>query len=315
MTVEALEILNNTHEVAKTYQNHSLLERTLSAFGVTHLNMGNFAQAIAAFNEVLEIAKLRKKTDSQFIALYNLGSAYSIQEALETALTYFQEAYAIARHENSHDKQAAVLAVIAGIAVKLKNYDFAREQLLLVESLIQNHNVETSVNFLRTWGYFQRSQGDLVSAIGYMEQAVNLGKARNDWYGTRFSLQELSELYEESGDYQNALRMMRELHQLTLKTNSEQVQARVQTLQALHERKTLQMRSEAAERELTAYKQAEAERREKERLQTTLQHEQEFAQSKQRILTRLNHELRTPLTIVYNSANILSHYFDKLSQN
>lgn len=67
-------------------------------------------------------------------------------------------------------------------------------------------------------------------------------------------------------------------------------------------------------KDVTAQKQAEQMRLEQERLKASLTIEQQYNVLMQQAVTALSHDLRTPLTVILSSKNILSRYFDQLSE-
>ncbi len=65
--------------------------------------------------------------------------------------------------------------------------------------------------------------------------------------------------------------------------------------------------------DITHQVQAEQLRLEHERLKANLQHEREFNGLVQRAVSALSHDLRTPLSVIGSSKDILSRYFDRLT--
>ncbi len=308
MTLEALEMLQNEAIAATAQQNERLQEKYLNTLAITHLNTGNHDRAVETFQKVLELGRSAQRGNTEYIALHNIGSVYSVQGAIEQALIYFREAAATAERHQWLSKQIGALLGVAAQEIELKRLDEATVTLNQVERLTQQLGMQPGAGFLRFRGHLRYERGAHADGLRDLEQALGQAKAQNDWYNLRFILNELSGFYEQQGEYQKALVLVRELLDMTQKSTSEQIQSRVQTLHAFHEVDNLRLRSEAAERELIAYKQAEQERLEKERMAMVLHQEQEFARQKQRVLARLHHELRTPLAIINSSAQIIGQY-------
>ncbi len=70
-----------------------------------------------------------------------------------------------------------------------------------------------------------------------------------------------------------------------------------------------------ASMDITEQARAENLRLEQERLKASLKKEQEFNASVQKAISALAHDLRTPLTMIASSKELLSHYFDRLSES
>ncbi|MBK9746061.1 MAG: tetratricopeptide repeat protein [Chloroflexi bacterium] len=308
MTLEALEMLQNEAIAASAQQNLYLQEKYLNTLAITHLNTGSYDRAIEAFQKVLELGRTARRGQAEYVALHNIGSVYSMQGKIEQALRYFREAAATAERYEWLSKQISALLGVAAQEIELKRLDDATATLDQVGRLTDQLGMQPGASLLRFRGHLRYEQGAHADGLRDLEQALEQARAQNDWYNLRFILNELSGFYEQQGAPQQALALVRELLDMTQKSNSEQIQSRVQTLHAFHEVDNLRLRSEAAERELIAYKQAEQERLEKERMAMVLHQEQEYARQKQRVLARLHHELRTPLAIINSSAQIIGQY-------
>jgi PAS domain S-box-containing protein len=65
--------------------------------------------------------------------------------------------------------------------------------------------------------------------------------------------------------------------------------------------------------DITQIKQADGERRERERIEIELRKERELGEIKRRLMTTAAHEFRTPLAIILASSELLELYLDKMS--
>lgn len=65
--------------------------------------------------------------------------------------------------------------------------------------------------------------------------------------------------------------------------------------------------------DVTALKQAEQARLEKERLETALEKERELGDLKTRMMQRISHEFRTPLAVIQTSTGLILKYHDRLA--
>ncbi len=65
--------------------------------------------------------------------------------------------------------------------------------------------------------------------------------------------------------------------------------------------------------DITERKRLESMLLEKQKLQTSLEKEQELSQLKTRMMERIAHEFRTPLSVIQSTAETLIHYYDRLT--
>lgn len=302
--------------------NHPLLTAyALGDLGSAYLEMGETDKGISLIEKSLKIFDDNNASLDKYLSLLNIADFRAETEDHSLAYTLYEEILELGQ---THKITEAIISALNGMAyIKGKLQDFDKA----LELLEQSYVVATASDSLLTGeilvitGNIYCEQKRLDAAIEKYTQGLEIATRAENWQVMLDADSCLATLYETRGDYQKALQHYRAFQAAKEKSFNERSRSRMQILSALYETETAHkeaqinlLRSEAAERALSEYKQTEAERLEMERLRGSLDQERELAALKERILTRISHEFRTPLSIIRTSTELVTRYAAKLSE-
>lgn len=292
----------------------------LNGMGINYVELGEFDKAINILQQLEQKAQEAGDWACVVCALGNMGNLRETQSNYAEAIQYYERARQVAQEVNSVNHIVLVTVTLAECYIASKDYQKAEAYLKEAENLLKTDESMYRTDYLRLRGKLYLISGAYTEALNLLLQALNKADMLDDWYDRCRIYETLSEIYEAQGDFQNALKAYRTFQDLRRKVTDRDVQMRVKSLEVVYETKQLQhlaeinqLHLEAANRELAEYKRTEAERIERERLQITLQQEEQLTLQKERILSRIHHEFRTPVTIIGTSVELLTRYLTRLS--
>ena len=152
-TSKAFNILDSAQTIADKTQNTSLSIKTRKLKGYAKYYEGDFSNAILAFGQALEIAKINDSTALQFDLCNALGASYKFVGDYGKSINYFNDAYQKALVLNDTEKVAKSTNNL-GVLFRL------------------NKDYKNSIKLLKEAEEIYRTQGDSIS-LG--ETLNNLG--------------------------------------------------------------------------------------------------------------------------------------------
>jgi class 3 adenylate cyclase len=210
--------------------------------------IGNSSSAEIYYNKGIQL--LRKTNDSSrlAIALLNLGDEYFYTKKYDTAMRYFDESAQIFKNINNSLGAAYNLGNMGMVYAMQGNDELAKSNLQEAIVALEVHRDYSAITVYLTYlSDIFLKQNDFNSALSYAERSLELAQR----YGLKKEISDanlqLSELYERSGDTEEALKYyqnhityrdsvsniekVREMGNLQTKYEVEQKQTEVDLLQ------------------------------------------------------------------------------------
>ncbi|MCA0456670.1 MAG: HAMP domain-containing histidine kinase [Chloroflexi bacterium] len=318
---EATDLFFQQLTIAEAYNHLTLMGYAYGDLGSMYLRTDAWKQGLELIDKCNQIFDSLQREEEKYIWYFDIGNFYNTRGEFEKAYEMFESMYRLGTLKNITEAKILGQTGMAKAKADLNDYAIAHTCIDHALSIIQASNSSLKCEVFLERGKIYTRQNHYEAAIITLTNTLELATQTQHWKVLLEARQMLCELYEKTGDYQQALIHNRAYHEARDKAFNDRSNARSQTLQTLYEIETVrkeaeinQLRLQAAEHELEEYKQAEAKRLEMERLKVTLAGERELVEIKERILTRISHEFRTPLAIIRTSMDILTRYANRLSE-
>ena len=338
---EAIEELLVALQLAEAVQDSAAMTKALNVIANINNYLGYHETAIAYYEQSAAMARLIGDQLGEAIVLYNTSIIYGEEGEYDRELATLKRGLALTRKLGDGEFEASMLNRIGSCHSDLGHLDSALTYLktseLMYDSLVKapiaNVKVNQAFNFQALGKYFQKV-GEPTVAIDYFQRALKTGQMAENTQLVINNSENLSEVYESLGKYQDALhyyRMSSELsdsvftEENTLKLN--EIQAKYENAQQMAENE--QLRSAANAQDIVIQKQrlyniffailstvilisalvlllayrkilrqkkaAEEDRSIIKKQSLQLEHN---ARVKSQFFSNIAHELRTPLTIL-----------------
>ncbi|GIV29204.1 MAG: hypothetical protein KatS3mg028_0270 [Bacteroidia bacterium] len=229
--------------------------------GIIYDNQGDYTKALKYYFKALQIIEEIRDKKSQAINLVSIGVAFKEQGNYNKALEYYFKAKSLNDEIGNKRGQAINLGNIGIIYDEQGNYTKALEYYF--KALQINKEIGNKKSQAINLGYIgstylklkQFSKGE-----EYLKQAEQLNRALGTIYYLKDACVYLSELYEQTGKYKDALYYYKEYAKAHDSLNSEQNRKAIQTMELKY-----QYEKEQALKDAEHKKQLEIQRKEKER--------------------------------------------------
>lgn len=206
-------------QVLAIAQQYKLLKQqmfTLNNIGTLYEVKGEYAKALEALRQALQIAVNTKSRPRQAGALDNIANVYNDQGQYPKALDYYQQSLALAREIHAPNIEATALNNIGQLYLNLGNYTEALTFLQQSSELSQKLGVSNSVDLSNIANVYI-AQGRNAQALEKLQQALNLAQTSGDREQESFVLRSMVAVYESQANYAKAL----EVQQQVLKIQQE----------------------------------------------------------------------------------------------
>jgi len=217
---QALGLANDDENLA------SLNATALHELGIIQLNQGRFQDAIALFQQSLNIARHIGDVQAEAATLNGLASIHIQQGKIEQAIALFQESLELQQRIGNVQGEAATLSNLAGTYV----YKGEIEQAItLFEQSLKFHqrlgNVQAEAATLHQLAYIHAHQGDIETAITLYQQSLNLTRFIGDVQGEAATLNNLADIYAQREEIEEAIALFQQSLDLTQRIGNVQNQA------------------------------------------------------------------------------------------
>jgi adenylate cyclase len=158
------------------WSDKDLLMGILNNLSISKAYQGQFKEADRAFRELLKNARVYRSPKFEQRALLNLGTLQGMQENLDSAYYFFDQASKSALADNDFTNHIAIVTNLAGIE---KNRGRYKQSLALLDSAF--HMAEENEN-LDLMGQVQKAQAEALAGSGDFKSAFEM---MNDFNSTR----------------------------------------------------------------------------------------------------------------------------------
>lgn len=198
--IELAEKLNSNDKLANVYKKMGYLFRKLN----------DIEKSITYFNKALKVYKQLENPEGIESCYLNLGDCNSSKGYYDMAIEYFERGLDINKQTNDYSKKSAFLSGIAGIYYDLSNYEKALyyyQEALAVKKQYEPAGFDADLN--NNIGTVLMEMGRFKDAKPYLIQVYF--DARHKKEKSQLALISsfnLSQLYEDLGDYKTAMEYM-----------------------------------------------------------------------------------------------------------
>ncbi|WP_163339590.1 tetratricopeptide repeat-containing diguanylate cyclase [Desulfopila sp. IMCC35008] len=257
--------------------------KAVNALGVMHMDMGNYDHALPYFLKSLKLAKKKNLQEREASALANIGLVFNELGKIDQAFDYFTEALNNPEINNTgfytaskcighyyiktgeYDKAGIYLNGAFTRARKAKDTHFESE-LLTTQGILNRHreqyrqaetdfkksleiskklgNVKIETENLYELGVLNLSQGHVDKSFSYINQALALAVKKDIGRFQCRCYENLSTMYEENGDYANALEFLKKYNSAEKEYNLMKAELKLKSLEFEHKLEQKQQQAE-----------------------------------------------------------------------
>ena len=175
--------------------------------GRAHDNLGHYAQARAAYIQVVAMARAAKDKRTEGQALGNLGLVSHSTGDYQQAIRYYEEAISVAREVGNRISEGRQLGNLGNVYWRMGDYHkalaYQQQRLTLAREL---HDVRGEGYALSNVANALKSLGRAASALATFEEALAVRRSIGDRSGEATDLANVGSLvYESGGDATHAL--------------------------------------------------------------------------------------------------------------
>lgn len=223
--LQALEV-----NEANGFDNKVILN--LKSIGWVYMLRGDYEQALPYLHKALSTATAQHDQVNMATIYDNLGLLMFNTGKTDSARFYYENGLRIVRESGNNSLKSTLLANLSDVYREEGNLDGARS--LLLESVALQQQLGDTYNL--SIGYqklaeLELEKGNLSGALGYAQKAEQLAEEHQ----TRKPLQEakgiLAQIYQKNGNYQQALRLLREQMQIKDTLHKEEREKRFEELE------------------------------------------------------------------------------------
>ena len=203
---EAIRYFNMVYQIDEALGNRLNLAVSLNSIGKAYELCKEFEKALEFFGRSLEIAREENQPGMVAVRLASIASIYKNQNLADEALKLLTEALDIEIAQNNIIGKGYRLDMIGEIYTMKGEFTKAEEYLNEALQIFRSYNVKPSEAIvLNHLAYNAFKKGLISQAREYYHQSLEIADAISFRNMLEKNHQELSKLYEESGNYKSAL--------------------------------------------------------------------------------------------------------------
>ena len=299
--------------------------------GIIYGEMGELQAAVEQTCKSYDLALALEDSYGQAICLNNLCLAYTRMGDFTEAMACGQRGIGICQTETMAEQSVERLygILLANTAIAYRGYgDLDKAQRLQQEGLeiiSQQADSYWRAQLLLQTGITQMRLGDPALTEQYLLQGLELAQQnQNPWIEYQCH-EKLAYIYESQGNLAQALKHHRQYHAIYEQAFGEENRRRMRYLEISHQAGAAQREAdilrqqneqlEDAVRAQTSELQAALNREQllARQLETALAEAESISELRARIIRTVSHEFRTPLTVINTTAELLTRYHDRMT--
>ncbi|MBD1834212.1 tetratricopeptide repeat protein [Cyanobacteria bacterium FACHB-472] len=174
--------------------------------GIIYANTGEIKQAIAYYQQSLEITQRIGDVQKKAATLHQLAAIYANTGDIELAIVYYQQSLKITQHIGDVQKKAATLHSLATIYANTGEVELARayyQQSLEIFERIGN--LQGKAATLHSLAGIYADTGEIEQAIAYYQQSLEINERIGDVQGKAATFHCLANIYANTGEINQAI--------------------------------------------------------------------------------------------------------------
>ncbi len=202
---DALQCMNEALEIERLLGNKEGESINLNAIGKIYEKWNKYDDALFFYHQALNIEQQQNNLTRMAIRLSSIGSAFLQKEMIDSALFYQQKALDIDKELGNMEGTGIRLGRIGEIYQEKKDFKIAEgyfKQALDIFSQFSNESAYASMllNLARN----KKFQNNVDQSIDYYLRCIDFGDKHKLNPLTHKASKEIAEIYEFSGEYENA---------------------------------------------------------------------------------------------------------------
>ncbi|MDQ3051218.1 MAG: tetratricopeptide repeat protein [Bacteroidota bacterium] len=277
---QALESRLMALHYSKESKDSLLVATCYNKLGEVYKAIGDYEKAIDNHKQSLKISENLK--DKELIAMtsFFIGNCYNWWNKLDAAYEHLDESLRLADELNIPAIQVKPTGSLAILFTKLKEYDKSMEYFFRAIDYVNiTGDLMLKADLLKSFGNLFIEKQDYVKAIKVLSESLDIAEDINIKYPTNLIHRFLSDAFEKSGDYKNALVHHQKFTHISGELMNEAVALKTKSIQLKYD--------------------LEETRKEKELAEKAILHKDQF-------IANISHEIRTPLNGVLGMSNLLA---------
>lgn len=253
-TLKAIEVFERIEEDQNIYAAYNNL-------AIIYKNKGEFEKAIEIYKRMLDRLEGREITPSFAIVYFNIASVYEAQQDWGNFEPWIRKMLETSRKLNFTPGLIEAELGLAKVAIYKGDNEEAivRAKSVLAQTMASGSMAQTSARAYYILGDAYSGVGNYTDAVSNYELSLNIyEKMESPHYAAEIYLK-LSEVYQKTNRFENALKNRIAYHQIQDSLNSQEKVALIEELQTKFETERIQREKETAE--LENFKLAEENRR------------------------------------------------------
>jgi signal transduction histidine kinase len=212
---QAIELQLRANELANKLNNKSIEANSLNNLGKLYTIIGQHIKAQEALNQSLELFKQQNDSAGISFCLRNIGETYYMQGNASQASNYYQQSLSIQENLKDTLMMASLKVDLGKVAFKSNQHQEAIKHYMQAIDL-QNNKNDKSLQSLIYYhlGETYLAMGNSVLSEEYCNKSLQIAIAIGERKQQAQCYNALSHIFEQKGDYKNALRSKNEYAQL-----------------------------------------------------------------------------------------------------
>lgn len=174
-----------------------------------------------------EIQKAESERSKAF-AFLQMGNAYKMDQEYEKALGSYREALRIFKNEHSVQEEFYTYTFFSELYRYVRQYKKAEDYLKLCEKILKNNTIQDDylMKFYdRKSALFSEYLQEKDSALVYSKKALTLAQKTGNQENAMVSMMEIAVIHERKKDYQQAIKLLKDIVNLAEQNDNKQLQA------------------------------------------------------------------------------------------